>query len=243
MEESRFGYWLKRLSAAVAIGLVLGTLIGAFRGSTVIANELLTPVAPELGPEFEVGLVGAGRIVLPRNDLTEREGLWGVIGASGAYGQMSAVISLDSETIERSFRTLPGRFIAGDMVTLDAYAVGADPMEAFAIAFEEVRVPGPLGVNPAWLIPGDKDTWVILIHGEGLDERAQALRILPVIEEAGYPALIITYRNDSAAPDDGGFYRWGITEWQDVEAAVSFALNRDAKGLVIYGCDSRLPGA
>lgn len=227
MEESRLGYWLKRLGAALVIGLVAGLFIGAFRGSSVIATDLLIPEAPTPGPQFEIELVGAGRIRLPRNDVTERTGIWGVTNEEGAYGQMAAIITKDPESVERSFRTLSGRFIAGDLVRFDDYAVGHDPFEAFAIEYEEVRVPGQLGVNPAWLVPGERDTWVILIHGEGLDERAQALRILPTIEKAGYPALIITYRNDSAAPDDGGYYRWGLTEWRDVEAAISFVRNRD----------------
>ncbi len=235
MEESRFGYWLRLVAAAVVIGLVVGFFIGAFRGSSVIAGELLTPEAKPTGEQVEIGLVGAGRIKLPRSDITERPGIWGVTNGDGAYGQMAAVISKDAEFIERSFRTLRGRFIAGDMVSFDDYAVGSDPSEAFAIDYNEVRIPGDLGVNPAWSIPGDRDTWVIFIHGEGLDERAQALRILPVIEEAGFPSLIITYRNDSAAPDDGGYYRWGLTEWQDVEAAISYARNRGAEKFILFG--------
>ncbi|MDJ0952283.1 MAG: hypothetical protein QNJ81_01265 [Acidimicrobiia bacterium] len=237
MEESKLGYWLKRISAAVLLGLLLATLIGAFQGSSVIARDLLTPEPRPAGPESEIVLVGAGRIVLPRNAITEREGIWGVSNEEGAYGQMAAVISKDAETIERSFRTLNGRFIAGEVVTFDAYAVGPDPMEAYSMDFSEVRVPGSLGVNPAWLIPGESDTWVILVHGEGEDERAQALRILPVIEEAGFTALVITYRNDTAAPDDGGFYLWGITEWQDIEAAMEYARNRDQddKEFILYG--------
>jgi len=235
VEESKFGYWLRRLSAVVAIGLVIGLVIGAYRGSSVIAGELLTPSARERGPESSIELVGAGRIAFARDDSTERPGIWGVSNGSGAYGQMSAVITEDAETIERSFLTITGRFIAGEMVTFDDYAAGTDPMEAYSMEYDNVRVPGALGVNPAWLIRGDRDTWVILIHGEGLDERAQTLRILSTIEEAGFPALVITYRNDSAAPDDGGFYRWGLTEWQDVDAALAFARTRGAEKFVLYG--------
>lgn len=236
MEESKLAIWVGRIAAAVVIGLAVGLFIGAFRGSTVIANDLLTPHARPLGPAFEVDLVGSGRIILPRNDLTERPGVWGVANGDGAYGQMAAVISQEAETVERSFRTLTGRFIAGDMVTLDAYAAADDPLEAFAIEYEDVRIPGNLGVNPAWFVDGPSDTWVIIVHGEGLDERAQALRVLPTLEEEGFPALVITYRNDGAAPDDGGYYRWGLSEWQDIDAAMTYARNQNAASdFVLYG--------
>lgn len=235
MEESRFGYWARRLVAAVVIGLIIGLFIGAFRGSSVIATDLLTPEPRPAGAEFEIQLVGAGRIVLSRNAITEQPGIWGLSNGTGAYGQIAAVISQEAETVERSFRTLQGRFIAGEMATFDAYAVGADPMEAFAIEFDEVRVPGELGANPAWSIPGRGDTWVILVHGEGLDERRQALRVLPVLDDYQLPSLVVTYRNDGAAPDDGGYYRWGLSEWQDVESAMAYARNRDAKDFILYG--------
>jgi len=148
---------------------------------------------------------------------------------------MAAVISEDDEIVERSFRTIAGRFIAGEMVTFDAYAAAADPMEAHAIEFSDVRVPGPLGVNPAWHIPGHLDTWVVIVHGEGLDERRQALRILPALVDQGYPTLVVTYRNDGAAPEAGGYYRWGLAEWQDIDAALRFAGNRGAEDFVVYG--------
>ena len=235
MEESRLSSWVRGGLIAIAIGLIVGLFIGAFRGSSVIAGELLTPREVPPGPSYEVELVGAGRIVLPRNDVTEREGIWGVTTGIDAYGLMAGVISQDAETIERSFRTLEGRFIAGESVSIDAYAEGPNPMVAFGMEFDDARVPGELGVNPAWFIPGISDTWAIIVHGEGLDERRQALRVLPTYVDAGLPVLVITYRNDGAAPDDGGFYRWGLSEWQDIDAAVAFAANRDAQGFVLHG--------
>lgn len=235
MEESKLALWVGRIAAAVVIGVAIGLFIGAFRGSGVIADDLLTPHPRPTGEAFEVELVGSGRIVLPRTDLTERPGVWGVTNGDGAYGQMAAVISQEAETVERSFRTLTGRFIAGDTVTLDAYAAAEDPMEAFAIDFDNVRIPGNLGVNPAWFVDGSSDTWVILVHGEGLDERAQALRVLPALADGGFPALVITYRNDSAAPDDGGYYRWGLSEWHDIDAAMTYAHNHGASDFVLYG--------
>lgn len=235
MEEGKFGKWLRRTAAGLAACILLAGAFGAVRGSSIIANEFLTPRPIDPGAAHEIQLVGAGRIDLPRNAATERDGVWGIVGEDGAYGQMAAVVSTTDSTVERSFRTLDGRFIAGDMVTLDPYAVGTDPMEAFGMPFENRRLPGELGVNPAWMIEGERDTWVILVHGEGLDERAQALRILPALGDAGFPALVITYRNDSAAPSDGGHYRWGLGEWQDVDVAVEYARSHGADTVILYG--------
>jgi len=235
MEESRLGLWVRRIGAAIVIGTIIGLMIGAFRGSTVIATDLLTPRPVAPGPELEIQLVGAGRIVLPRNSITEQGGIWGVTNGDGAYGQVAALISEDATTVERSFRTLSGRFIAGEMVTFDGYASGENPRDAFAMDYDEVRVPGDLGVNPAWFIPAERRTWVIVVHGEGLDERRQALRILPAIADGGFPALVITYRNDGAAPDDGGVYRWGLSEWKDIDSALTFARARGAEDFVLYG--------
>jgi pimeloyl-ACP methyl ester carboxylesterase len=236
VEESRLGLWARRISIAVALGLIMALMIGAYRGSSVIADQLLVPTPPPAGEASEILLVGAGRIVLPRNELTERTGVWGVSNGGDGYGQMTGVISQDADTIERSFRTLTGRFIAGDMVTFDAYATATDPMEAHAIDFDEVRVPGPLGVNPAWWIDGSLDTCVVIIHGEGLDERRQSLRILPTLVDAGFPVLVVTYRNDGAAPDAGGYYRWGLSEWHDIDAALTWAQgSRGVDDFVLLG--------
>ena len=235
MEESRFGLWVRRISVAIVLGVIIGLFVGALRGSTVIAADLLTPQTVAPGPAFEIQLVGAGRIVLPRDETTEQPGVWGISNGDGAYGQIAGVISQDAETVERSFRTLAGRFIAGEMVTFDAYAAPENPTEAHGIEYEEIRVPGALGVNPAWYIEGSLDTWVVIVHGEGMDERRQSLRVLPALVDAGFPVLVITYRNDGAAPESGGYYRWGLDEWHDIDSALNFAFTRGAEDFFLYG--------
>jgi pimeloyl-ACP methyl ester carboxylesterase len=235
VEKSSLGKWMRRIAAGLVAFVVVAGGFGVVRGASIIASDFLTPRPIDPGPEHEIELVGAGRIALPSNAETAQAGVWGIVGEDGAYGQMAAVIATTGDTVERSFRTLEGHFVAGDLVTIDPYAVGTDPLEAFGMAFDNVRLPGELGVNPAWLIGGERDTWVILIHGEGLDERAQALRILPALADGGFPALVITYRNDSAAPDDGGHYRWGLSEWKDVDVAVEYALSRGARSVILYG--------
>ena len=59
-------------------------------------------------------------------------------------------------------------------------------------------------------------TWVIHIHGLGTTP-AEAEPLFAPLQEAGYPQLSITYRNDDGQPmDPSGYYQYGATEWEDV---------------------------
>ena len=98
-----------------------------------------------------------------------------------------------------------------------------------------VDVPGPLGTYPALHADGDDDTWVVFVHGRG-GEPDDGLHLLPLLAERGHPALLITYRNDFAAPPGpDGRYRLGWTEWEDLDAAVDWALERGARDVVLVG--------
>jgi pimeloyl-ACP methyl ester carboxylesterase len=58
----------------------------------------------------------------------------------------------------------------------------------------------------------------------------------PPFENAGYPTLTITYRNDAGAPEDpSGLLRYGLTEWKNLEAAVEYAIERGSAGVVLMG--------
>jgi pimeloyl-ACP methyl ester carboxylesterase len=112
-----------------------------------------------------------------------------------------------------------------------------DPRQAYGYAFDAVGLAGELGVLPAWLVPpasGDLDRpWAIFVHGIG-GRRENGYRFLPMLRDAGYPVLMISYRNDSGAPaDPGGFYAFGLTEWRDLDAAVQYARGRGATSVVL----------
>ncbi len=50
------------------------------------------------------------------------------------------------------------------------------------------------------------------------------------------PVLDITYRNDVGAPDDpSGRLQYGATEWQDLDAAVTWATQNGADDVVLVG--------
>ena len=94
-----------------------------------------------------------------------------------------------------------------------------------------------LGPAPAWLIPAEEagPRWVIGVHGRAV-RREETLRAVPVFREAGYTSLLVSYRNDGDAPGTtDNRYSLGDTEWNDVEAAIRFALDRGATSIVLMG--------
>jgi uncharacterized protein len=174
-------------------------------------------------------------VTLERSERTARPGLQGLEWETG-YGQMSEILDDRPDGIVREFRIVEGRLSPGDMVRVRSWAFQGDPFQAFGIDFEEVAYTSDLeGGFPAWLVAGERDTWAILVHGKGAP-RTEFLRLIPILEGLGYPALVITYRNDPEAPGtEDRRYRFGDTEWLDVEGAVRFALDRGARDVVLVG--------
>ena len=162
------------------------------------------------------------------------DGLWGLRWEDG-YGQVGGIVERGDGTVTRAF--LPTRGDApeaGEPVQLDFRAWESPPTSQ---PVQGVRVRGDLGAFPAWFVPGDggATTWAIVVHGNGMT-RLDGARVLPVFEDAGIPSLTISYRNDPGAPEDpSGLLRYGLTEWQDLEAAVTYARGEGAERIVLYG--------
>jgi fermentation-respiration switch protein FrsA (DUF1100 family) len=110
-----------------------------------------------------------------------------------------------------------------------------DPGEALGFPYDEVMIPTELGDAPAWFVPGSGSTWVIFVHGIG-GAREHGFRHLSVMHPAGWPVLLISYRNDPVAPaDPGGQYTFGLKEWHDLDAAVQYALANGAERIILDG--------
>lgn len=71
------------------------------------------------------------------------------------------------------------------------------------------------------------------MHGIG-GRRENGYRFLPTLHKAGFPVLLISYRNDSdAANDPSAMYAFGLTEWQDLDTAVRYATDNGAPSVVL----------
>lgn len=103
------------------------------------------------------------------------------------------------------------------------------------VEIHEVSYETPVGEMDAWQIPADGPTWVIHVHGKDASP-AEAAFLFEPLQEAGYPQLAITYRNDEGQPrDPSGYYQYGTTEWEDIQGALDYARANGAEDVVFSG--------
>lgn len=216
---------LAAAGAGVGIGAGLGG-IGWF-----YSGVLLDTRREVVYPERVLGVSG-GVVSLAESRLTRQPGTWGLRWVGG-LARVGSVREIVDGTVRRPL--LGGDVpVAGTAAVLDTGPWDPDPA-ARGLAFSDVEVPTPLGPAPAWLVPGDADTWVVAVHGRG-GSRREALRVLPALHALGLPVLVTSYRNDGDAPASPDRRdHLGDAEWEDVEAAVRFARARGARRIVLYG--------
>jgi len=171
--------------------------------------------------------------ITPGPDANE-PGIFRLSWPSG-YARVGRIIIADSRRVIRQLLSVSGRLTVGAHVGIQVNPYFGDPRSALGVAFTNVSIPTQLGGAPAWWIPAHRATWVILVHGFG-GSRADTLPALRIVHALGYPALAITYRNDAGAPASPDHHtHLGGTEWRDVEAAVRYALQHGATGVVLFG--------
>ena len=153
----------------------------------------------------------------------------------GGYGIVGPVIASGNGFVIRRISDVTGHLTVSQQAGIEPGRYVGDPMTALGIHYTTVGVPTPLGKMPAWQISGHRSTWVILVHGLG-GNRADTLAAIPVLHALGFPILAISYRNDAgtpASPDHQSHL--GATEWHDVDAAIRYATEQGASGVVLFG--------
>jgi len=229
--------------AFIAIGALLGVSAMAVAGvvtkGVLIARRVLTPPT-EWAKDGAIVAIGDGQVTLTRSAMTEWPGRYGMFTKDDrGYAKVGDVIRIDEHTVTRELVAIEDEPVRAGMAIRMGAAYYRDPRE-LGFETEDVAIHTPLGPAPAWLVSAADDgtadgAWAILVHGRDAG-RWESIRAIPAIRASGRSTLVVSYRNDPGAPPDPhGRYGLGLREWEDVEAAMRFALERGAKRFVLGG--------
>jgi alpha-beta hydrolase superfamily lysophospholipase len=224
------------LGAAVAVATAATLAVGVLAG--VMARRIVTPPTKRADDTRVVAVdLDGGTITLEATADAVLPGdysFW--FSADSGHARVGAIERRTEKTVTR--RILNVDF--GDLRSVRSGRLGGysflGPWD-LGLDFDNVTVSTDRGEAPAWVIPAAEPTgrWVIQVHGRGV-RRHETLRAVPVFHAAGYTSLLISYRNDGEAPASAdGRFGLGDTEWQDVEAAIEYALRHGATAIVLMG--------
>ncbi|MEA2002031.1 MAG: alpha/beta hydrolase [Actinomycetota bacterium] len=233
---------LRRAGLTAGVLLVLFYGVGGWYFSSELGSDAF--VVSESSTEFDLEIIAIdGDEITLRTEVGSDEDLLreAVFGLALPTGRLTVGDPVDSRVEEgfdvatRQFQIVEGPTPSpGTPADLDSWFYETDPSD-IDLAYDEIRYSSSVGELDAWFVPAESATWAIVIHGKGA-QRREGLRILEAINEAGYPTLVITSRNDPGQPlDPSGYHRYGATEWADVEGAVRYAVDSGADDVVLVG--------
>lgn len=238
--------WLRWLLLGVVLLIVVFYLGGGWYFSGEIRSGGLEPKAPDRNYDVTIEQIDGDMVVLAGEDEAIEDPGEYALYWDGGYGLVGEVESMSAAGVRRPFVLAAGSPppLAPDEVDLDSWIYPADPADA-GLEFEDQVYQSPLGDLKAWYVPaGDSpaETWAIHAHGWRTDRR-ETIRFLPVFADAGIDSLVVEIRNDPGAPvDPSGLYRFGRTEWEDIEGAVRFALDHGASRVILVGYSTGATG-
>lgn len=235
----------------VALGIVVGLVAVFFLGGgwffsgeirkSALDSTSYDPAAIETGKitAVQIGSNGAGTVTISRDEkyASETKNNAAVVGLKSGD---TLLVAGPASSVDGASVTRPVTETIGEVPTTGSEIglvrdIWLNPEQA-GMKYEEIDIAGPRGKLPAWLIPGtDADRWAVLTHGKGAS-RSEVLRMAQPLSEAGYNILAISYSNDPGAPrTSDGHVHYGTVEWEDLQAAVKYALDAGAKDLVLGG--------
>ncbi|MCH8561304.1 MULTISPECIES: alpha/beta hydrolase family protein [unclassified Nesterenkonia] len=250
--------WIRATTLGVGTGLAAGmTLAAAGSGlAGYFARAVVTPVR-ERAEDLEILAVTRGpdgdEVILPITAETVVDGTYGLFFHGGrSLARIGPITTLEPKggTVTRPVEKVYG----GDLRTAVrgwwTSVVFLNPADA-GFDSDEVVITLPGGPSPAWYVApqplaaglsadhqgplSGRNVWAIGVHGRG-SNRTEGIRALAATSALGAETLLISYRNDGEAPAaEDGRYGLGVTEWEDVEAAIEFALARGAQDIILFG--------
>jgi len=238
VDERRPWRRIRLLVAALAACVLVFFVGGSWYFSGVIRSDAL--LVEEFPPDYLFTTTGVTSESItfalpadPAAELISSETL-GVRWETG-YGLSGDVISRTDGSVAKKLSLIHGTLPApGTRIALESNAVPLDPADA-GVDYGIVTYQSAFGEFDAWLAGDPADTWAIFVHGRG-GTRHEGIRILPSFSDRGIPMLLIEYRNDPGAPaTDDRLATFGVTEWEDLEGAVAYALDHGAEDLILIG--------
>lgn len=229
-----------RVASGLLVALVgagtLGHAAGGWYFSGVIISDAFLPSEGALRYDTAVVSVDGDSVLLRAADDGADPARGARMGfrAGDTYLDLGEPAAVVDGAVRRPFSLVTGPLPPPGTVGAFDTAAFPDPAAA-GLHVRETVFDAPLGRLSAWEVEGDRRRWVIHIHGKGATRR-EALRLMRPVAAAGYHQLAITYRNDAGAPGDpSGLYRYGETEWEDLAAAVDYAVAGGAERIVLVG--------
>lgn len=237
------------------VGVVIGGVMAgaaAFFAAGYFARQIVVPTSRRVEdlPILRVFRDSNNSLLIelpasPRTTVPGRYSIWFANGAGHAcIGKIVATDDGAGQAADGTVTRLVERVDSGDLLSATAgiwsgYVYPTpDPL---GLPYKDVRIPVENGIAPAWQFPpseastGDSGTWAIHVHGLG-GKKSGALRGVPVAGRLGYTSLVVSFRNDGEAPASADRrYHLGQSEWRDVDAAVSYAVDQGASQIVLFG--------
>jgi uncharacterized protein len=228
----------KRLiSIAVIVMLVLVLLgVGALLGASFYFSNSILQVPDFTTPTYDTPVLAVSdtSVTLKRIGVDMYPGEFEIEWPAG-QALVGPTLSFDQTSVTRQLLLKTAPLSAGTSVFWTRYVYTGQIRKSLGLPMSTVQVPDSLGAMSAWYVPGRLSTWAILVHGRGTT-RDEALRVFTPLAQLGLPLLSISYRNNISAPHSSdSANHLGGSEWQDLEAAVKYALAHGAQHLVLYG--------
>lgn len=224
----------------LALAAVAAAATVAASGAAValsVARRLVTPPDLDRGPVRVLALDRErGRITLTRTVESQAPGQYTLNYAAGrGLARLGEVLDRSERTVTRAFDAETGASLDG---VRQVWVTSAPErsLDDAGVPWREVAVGTELGPAPAWWFGrAGSDDWAIHVHGRGA-VFTEPLRAVPLLHEAGWNSLVVSYRNDRGAPaSPDGRFGLGATEWRDVDAAIRFALDHGASRILLVG--------
>jgi hypothetical protein len=228
------------LLAAVGVAWYFSNLIidqAAIRGEEPAFSNEVTAISAERG----IGTITytiSPDIANPATDFNTTS-IVGLKFEDGAYLQLAQGASTDGRSVTRPFILLQG-----ELPKVGAFGQFDWPSypnaEALGATSRDVTYSAPGGPTPATIVePAVRGNgiWVVVAHGRNGSIR-EGLRAVPLYAQRGLTTMLINYRDDKkeeGAAYEDGIGNFGQTEWEDLQAAVQYAVDAGAQEVILTG--------